>query len=613
MIRSVANRAARLGEMARLLGVGWVAFRLRQLGRERLGLLERASPMDPWPPTQGLGRPEGLPLSPEFLRSWLAKNYSVAQHEDLRQRVARLKSGEFPVFGEWLSPRGWHHDPIGDVQYHRDAHWTKVKVPAHADVKRVWEPSRFSWSFDLVRSHLLDPADGAADRFWWLIDDWMVNNPPNAGVNWACGQEASMRLLAAAIAAEMMPDALSDDRRNTLQQLALITGRRVEANIEYARSQRNNHHLSEAVGLLTAAYLCPGSEHAERWRSLGVRHATEVAEQLIFADGGSSQYSVNYHRVFLHDLCGLQLVLDGLGEQMPGVIRAAFERATEFMVAIIEPYSGCAPAIGQDDGANLLPWSASPHRYMRPDADLCLTVLGRPSICVRVEDQEPAAWLGRDRPLGGAPTSEGASARQFPQFGLVVLTVDPWTVYFRVGNTSFRPSQDDQMHCDIWRAGENVAYDPGTHTYHPAPGEPGDLGEACFHNTIRGADSQTNMRRLSKFMWGGQPTTEVEVDPAAEQVESCATARWPDGRVDRRKISVQHDGVTVTDESSSAFVTHWNVIDNAHVATEPPAEAIVSVVAAQYGQYAEASAVEVRGERRVITRFSRVADENNRR
>ena len=173
-----------------------------------------------------------------------------------------------------------------------------------------------------------------------------------------------------------LPLIVYQQRAGWIHVLATATGERVESNIRYARSQRNNHHASEAVGLITSAYLSGPGGVRDRWWALGELHLLEVAEQLIFADGGSSQYSTNYHRVFVHNLVWAVLMYRAVGREVPADMLGALRRATVFLAALGDPRSGYGWFFGADDGSRVLAVSDAPHRQLSDDVHLASAVAG---------------------------------------------------------------------------------------------------------------------------------------------------------------------------------------------------------------------------------------------
>src|SRR6185295_11415525 len=103
------------------------------------------------------------------------------------------------------------------------------------------------------------------------VEDWRDNNPPQLGANWKCGQEISFRVMAWCFGLYGFLDAQSTTAQcvASLAQMIAISGARIEANLDYALSQHNNHGISEGLGLWTIGSLFPELRSAERWREKG--------------------------------------------------------------------------------------------------------------------------------------------------------------------------------------------------------------------------------------------------------------------------------------------------------------------------------------------------------
>src|SRR4030095_16561518 len=103
-------------------------------------------------------------------------------------------------------------------------------------------------------------------------------------------------------------EATSAERVAHLAQMIAVSGARVDANLDYALSQHNNHSIREGLGLWAIGALCPELRFAEQWKETGRQVLETQGRELIYDDGAFSQHSVNYHRLMLHDyLWALQL------------------------------------------------------------------------------------------------------------------------------------------------------------------------------------------------------------------------------------------------------------------------------------------------------------------
>ena len=119
---------------------------------------------------------------------------------------------------------------------------------------------------------------------------------------WKSGQESAVRFFAVALAFWSLAknQATTPKRWTQFARLAWATGYRIYHHINYAISQKNNHAILEACGLMLVAHLFPEFDDAAKW---GHRGRTVLERQIrcqVYADGTYVQQSMNYHRVMLH-------------------------------------------------------------------------------------------------------------------------------------------------------------------------------------------------------------------------------------------------------------------------------------------------------------------------
>ncbi len=85
------------------------------------------------------------------------------------------------------------------------------------------------------------------------------------------GQEVALRLISFVFAWQAFSDSpkSTTERTGNLQGALAAHARRIISTLPYARSQRNNHLLSEAAGLYTAGLMLPNLPDAHRWKRTG--------------------------------------------------------------------------------------------------------------------------------------------------------------------------------------------------------------------------------------------------------------------------------------------------------------------------------------------------------
>jgi hypothetical protein len=183
-----------------------------------------------------------------------------------------------------------------------------------------------------------------------------------------CGQEVALRLMASCFALYGFLDSpiTTPERVTMLGQFAAVSARRIRANISYALSQRNNHGISEAMGLWTAGLLFPEFPQAASWRKFGGRLLEREVLRLIYDDGSCSQHSVIYQRLMLHD-CLWSIALGAAnGHPLSLALQERVCRAGELLYQLQDDESGELPLYGSSDGALILPLSNAGYRDFRP-------------------------------------------------------------------------------------------------------------------------------------------------------------------------------------------------------------------------------------------------------
>ncbi len=462
------------------------------------------------------------------------------------------------------NPPDWHRNQLTGELAPADRHWSELGDFAFGDIKSIWELSRFPWAFALMRAHARTGEDKYAEGFWRLFRDWCEHNPPNLGANWMCGQEATFRLMAVTFAAEGL--GVPAHQRALLARFVVATGRRINANLDYALSQKNNHGVSECVGLITAALLAPAHAESAAWLARGLRELEGQVDELIYADGGFSQHSLIYHRLLLHDLCWCRRRLEMAGVGIPPWLDAAGKRALGFLMTLTEPATGLAPLYGTNDGANILPLAGSAFLDMRPVIQMA-GALFRNELPLPVGPWDEAAmWLkvGWDS-LPRAAWPAAPVRWHAPDAGCFQLAQDRDRLFLRCP-TRFRhrPAQADMLHADIWHEGRPIAIDGGSFSYNSAERFT-MLGAADQHNVLT-VDGLEPLRKFSRFLYLPWPTgeaneTEGRVFKASHGGYEGLGVKWT------REISrgAQGIGFTVRDRVVGAaghtVRWHWRLAD----------------------------------------------------
>jgi Heparinase II/III-like protein/Heparinase II/III N-terminus len=367
------------------------------------------------------------------------------------------------------------------------------------DIKTVWEASRFEWLIPKAqRVALGDVAELIRLNAW--IANWARLNPPYLGVNWKCGQEASIRVLHLAAAALILDNHAQP--LTGLRDLLRAHLRRIAPTMAYAIGQQNNHGTTEAAALFVGGswLASQGEVEAQKWAWMGRQRLSERATTLIEPDGTFSQYSVVYHRVMLDCYAFAESWRRRL--DLPAfapVLRQRLQAAVGWLYHLVDSESGDAPNLGANDGARLFPFSDAPFRDFRPSLQWASTLFCDAATFANVDDNDSILnWLGLAAPGDRLPPPQSES---FDDGGFHVLRNERALAVLRYPRFRFRPSQADAMHVDLWVDGANLLRDAGTFSYNCDPADYAYFNGIEAHNSVQ-FDGRPQMPRISRFLLG---------------------------------------------------------------------------------------------------------------
>ena len=475
---------------------------------------------------------------------------AISAHTVVEQ-ANRVLTGEFEYYS-------YHHKQIGDppnwflnpfnaqVFPGNKLHWTKIPdfQTGFGDIKNLWETSRFNWLITLARAFAV-----SNDRTYlevgdkWLCD-WLQNNPLNQGPNWKCGQEASVRvfnLLNMTIILDSDPDINAP-----LADVVYAHLKRISSNIRYALAQNNNHGTSESAALFIGASWLDSKypnkyTNAKYFAKKGRKLLENRIEKLIDDDGGFSQYSTNYHRVFLDTMIFAEYWRIELC--LPSFTNLAYEKvrvAINWLVVFTDPDSGHTPNLGSNDGAQLLNLHSCDYQDFRPTIQTASVLFNQEALFPVGEWDEPLVWLNITpiiHPQRPIPTK----SQTFVGGYTFIRGKDTWAM-IRFPNFKYRPSHSDIFHFDLWYRGKNIAHDSGTYSYYPQDENKNlNLKSVHFHNTVS-FDGKEQMQELSRFLMAGW----IKSDFVHNIVDEGNRQIW-DGQYTNSDHNVHHRTVSLVE------------------------------------------------------------------
>ena len=418
----------------------------------------------------------------------------------------RVLGGELKYFDHKFIKTGfppdWHKDPVSGIKLDSRKHWSEISDENSVDIKFIWEASRFSMVYTLVRAYAFTQDEKFAEAFWRLVQSWAESNPPNAGPNWMDGQEAALRLMAWTFGFFAFLDSPSStpDRIAQFTLLAAAHAERIDKNIDYAISTQSNHTISEAFGLWMVGILFPELKEAEKYSALGLKLLEQEATAQIFPDGSYSMYSLNYHRFILH----IYLYAIRLGElnnvPFSYSLRQRVSKSIEYLYQLIDPETGQMPVYGSNDGALALPLNNCDFADYRPLLQLGSYATKKKRLFPSGAWDEPLYWLYGSQALQSEVLAPPQTSQTYPDGGVSILRGSQSKAIIRCTDYRARPSHADQLHLDLWIHGRNIACDAGTYLYSGEGVWRNGLAHTAVHNTVT-VDHLDQMKMLTRFTW----------------------------------------------------------------------------------------------------------------
>ncbi|MCB4820595.1 heparinase II/III domain-containing protein [Roseicella aerolata] len=390
-----------------------------------------------------------------------------------------------------VAPPDWH-GPFAAM-----AHALDLDLFRPGDIRPVWERNRWADLPLLAQAARLEPTGGHLARAEALLADWVAANPPFRGPNWACGQEAALRVLHLGLALAL----LGAERGPPPGARALLAlhGRRIAATPAYALAQDNNHTVSEAAGLLACGLLLEEG----RWAADGAGRLEAALLRLVSPDGAFAQLSTGYHRLLLDVLAAVVWLarrLDGPPLGAEALARAG--AATHWLHRLADPGTGATPRLGHQDGSAFADLALAGAEDARPSLERAARLFCAASA--GLAEEPGCAWLGLAAGAGLPPPPAvwaGEGLRGWHAAGARAV--------LRTGPLRFRPGQADLLHIDLWDGPRALLRDGGTGAYNPPPEAAwwhAHFTGTAAHNTIA-FDGEDQMPRLSRFLFARWPAT----------------------------------------------------------------------------------------------------------
>lgn len=481
----------------------------------------------------------------------------------LMQDVEAILEGKWLAFGavelQVDDPPHWHCDYLVGHELRGTGNAFRLNYRAlsdGADVKLIWELSRWQQLTRLaMAAHYLDDEKAARKCIFWL-QDWVKKNPPFKGWNWTSALEAGFRLIQFVWIEAMLSEVAEkwgfEDELDTLRYEILPPHIFYTWRHRSVGSSANNHLIGELTGLIAALV---------RWPNLAIWSTsldelqgfweTEVLKQFA-SDGGNREQALNYH-LFSFEFCLIAwTAILAKGTVTTAAVEKQLVKAAEYLVSLDQEEQRWG--YGDSDDATVLPFwtraqgAAWEWRQWLKDRDSS-PALGMWWNRIRRHGQMPP----RIDPLevqAMGPNQQADGWRVFSNSGHAIRRTGDWFMRLDLSPLGYGKiaahGHLDALHFSLWWRHEAIVIDPGTGAYYGDLEVRDWLASRAAHNGLC-LTHLNHPKRLGTFLWSGGHSV-----PAWRQPEPDAfSAEWfvPAGTICRKIVELKDsEGWQVVDD-----------------------------------------------------------------
>lgn len=488
--------------------MGWryISYRMTHELKKRTGFLKSSFPFNPVQ-KQFLSLAEWKSSSkPFFFQSREDLSFDKKPDEKLKEAYLRILDGEIQFYSYQYIKLGldydWVTNPDSGFKYDITKHWTEINDynKEAGDIKYVWEKSRFSFLYTIIRYDYHFGKDSSRFVFEQIVD-WIKSNPINMGPNYKCSQEISLRMLNWIFALYFYKNSiyLTEKVFQEITHSIYWQLHHVFHNINFSRiAVRNNHAITETLTLYIVSLLFPQFPNSHSWKEKGKKWFEEEVKYQIYEDGTYLQFSMNYHRVVVQLMTWAIRIAELNKEKFNTEIYDRAYRSVDFLYQCQEDSNGYLPNYGSNDGALFFKLSDNDYRDYRPQLDALHIILTGKSIYN--EKTEDVSWYGYSNLIYYEPLVKKNGILKFELGGYYLIREQETLTFMRCGSHKDRPAHADNLHLDIWYKGENLLLDGGTYKYNTDSKDLKYFMGTGSHNTVMLNDND-QMLKGSRFIW----------------------------------------------------------------------------------------------------------------
>ena len=431
-----------------------------------------------------------------------AEGLTVAAADRVCDHIFDLLGSGPTHLGEQID---WHVDFKTGHRFDPQKYYADIRpapYPGGYDIKVPWELSRCQHFVWLGQAYWFTGDEKYAREFVAQVLDWIEQNPPQFGVNWACTMDVAIRVVNWLWGYYFFKDSpsLTDEFRLAFFKSLLAHGWHIFRNLEDQGDFTGNHYLSDLVGLVYLGILCPEFKEAQHWREFGLQELEKEMFKQVYPDGVDFEASVSYHRLVAELFLSAVLLARLNGHTFSEPFMKRLEKMLEFVMYVTKP-DGTVPLIGDNDNGRihrLKVWGDPErewvnHRYLLA---IGAVLFERDDFAQAAGDQwEEVFWLFGEKALAFKRAVEAKTlpplqleSRAFPDTGLYIMRHDDLYMIVDAGlvgqNGNGGHAHNDTLSFELYANGQTWIVDSGTYVYTADYEARNQFRSISYHNTV---------------------------------------------------------------------------------------------------------------------------------
>lgn len=291
---------------------------------------------------------------------WIKNSYTLATLSNVNN--LSFKSQNNDINYESID---WQKDCKSGYRWSEN-NWYKEQPSGHkegVDIKLPWELSRLQHLPQLAIFTMVDKSlyKQNITEFKYQVLDFIQNNPPRIGVNWSCTMDVAIRAANLLVAYDMfiqydMDNILDNKFKQIFSNSIYEHGIHIFNNLEVSYDgYRNNHYLSNIVGLLYISAYLNETEETKRWLDFSFKEIIKEIDYQFYEDGGNFESSTSYHRLsgeMILYSTALILSIPSLKNKLPSLFVNKLYLIGQFSFDLLKE-NGNIPQFGDNDSGRL--------------------------------------------------------------------------------------------------------------------------------------------------------------------------------------------------------------------------------------------------------------------